>query len=105
MSYPHDRHAPLSSLSRIEVVGELHAVEARLRITKCDYAKATDPNERERLRERVSRLKTAVQRIRVELAARAEARRVEDAFVRVARQRLDSATFEELHEAAVAAAA
>lgn len=102
MSYTNDRHAPLSSLTRLEVVGELHAVEARLRIAKCDYAKAHDPNERERLRERVSRLKTAMQRIRMELAARAEQRRIEDDFVRIARQRLDREVFESIYNAAAA---
>lgn len=87
----------ITTLDRVGLIEELHKAEARLRITRCDLARATGA-ERERLRERTSRMKTAGQRIRLELTRRnAE---VADDFVRVARRKLDPRTFEQIaHEA------
>jgi len=104
MSHQHnDRRPPvdLAVASRADLVAELHAAEARLRIAKTDLMKAQrhgNVDEVYRLRERISRLKTAVQRIRVELTRRRE--QFKDEFVRVARRELDPQTFARIEAAA-----
>lgn len=84
------RHPDIRLLSRVELIEELHKVEARLRISRCDLARAHGP-ERDRLRERISRMKTAVQRVRLELSLRNEQARHD--FVAAARRTLDPQTF------------
>lgn len=93
--YPVD----ITTLSRAELIEELHKAEARLRIARCDHVRAHGP-ERDRLRERISRMKTAVQRIRLELTLRNEQARRD--FVSVARRTLDPQTFVRIEALAAA---
>jgi len=85
--YPVD----ITTLSRLKLIEELHKAEARLRVAHCDHSRAHGP-ERERLRERVSRMKTAVHR-------NEETRHD---FVAVARRTLDPQTFARIEAEATA---
>lgn len=89
----------ITTLSRVELIEELHKAEARLRIARCDHVRAHGP-ERDRLRERISRMKTAVQRIRLEITRRNEETRHD--FVAVARRTLDPQTFARIEAEATA---
>lgn len=106
MSHQHnDRRPPVDirTLTKADLVAELHAAEARLRISKTDLMNAQrygNVDEAYRLRERISRLKTAVQRIRVELTRRHEQAKAD--FVAVARRELDPQTFARIEAAAAA---
>lgn len=91
----------LATATRAEAVAELHAAEARLRIAKTDLVHAQrggNVDEVYRLRERISRLKTAVQRVRLELTRRHE--QAKDDFISAARRELDPQTFARIERAA-----
>lgn len=104
----HERpqHRPFEQMDRGELLSSLQQLHGKLRVAQVDLHEARrtgDRDEVSRLLVRLTRLKTAAERAQTELALHAERRRVEERFVRAARERLDGRTFSEIYDAATAA--
>ena len=90
-------------LTRTELLEAIHVISAKLRAARGDLqdARGVDRDEVARLRNRVTRLSTAVSAAHLELAKRNHRR---DAFLRAAREQLSAKTFNRINEAANSAA-
>lgn len=108
MNAPAEPRRRFDQMTRLELLGALHAIGAKARVARAALADAQRTGDREtaaQLRDRISRLKTAASAAQFELAARNEQRAVTEAFVRVARQQLPADIFHRIDAAAKAAVA
>jgi len=110
---PHDdrpQRARFEDMARADIVSELAAVHARLRLAKIDLCEAIasdDQSEVKRLMVRTTKLQAAAERAQAVLSARAEQRRaaraVGTSFIAQARRELPPEAFRRILDAALAA--
>lgn len=107
MSYQHDEpRKRFDEMSRVEIAESIHIISAKLRAARADLqaARGLGRDEVARIRHRIQKLSTAVSAAQLELTRRNERFQQAQAFVYAARERLPADVFNQINEAARAAA-
>jgi len=87
------------SMSRVELLQARHAIEGRIRAAKAELVaaqRARSPQDVDRIRNGISRLKSAASAAAVELASRNVERGRAERFVQIARTRLPADLYRQI---------
>lgn len=87
------------TMSRVELLQAKHSIEGRIRVAKAELVaaqRARSPQDVDRIRNRISRLKSAASAASVELASRNVERDRAERFVQIARTRLPGDLYQKI---------